>query len=59
MKEQIEQIRQLLDELEEQAGSSVAETSDRNFSALELPLVIQEIVDDLQPLLTAYQAAFY
>ncbi len=26
---------------------------------LELPLIIQEIVDDLQPLLTTYQAAFY
>ena len=26
---------------------------------MELPLVIQEIVDDLQPLLTPYEAAFY
>jgi len=32
---------------------------DREFSALELPLVIREIVDDLQPLLTPYEAAFY
>jgi hypothetical protein len=59
VKERFEQIRQLLNELEELTGSSVPETSDRNFSALELPLIIQEIVDDLQPLLTAYQAAFY
>jgi hypothetical protein len=26
---------------------------------LELPLIIQEIVDDLQPLLTPYEAVFY
>jgi hypothetical protein len=58
VKEWLEQVRQLLNELEEQGCSSVVETSDRNFSALELPLVIQESVDDLQPLLTAYQAAF-
>lgn len=59
MKERFEQIRQLLNELEERAGFSVAETSDRNFSAIELPLIIQEIVDDLQPLLARYEAVFY
>lgn len=59
MKERIEQIRQLLNELEEQASSGIIKTSDRNFSAFELPLIIQEIVDDLQPLLTPYEAAFY
>jgi hypothetical protein len=32
---------------------------DRDFSALELPVIIQEIVDGLQPLLTPYDAAFY
>ncbi len=32
---------------------------DRDFSALELPLIIQEIVDDLQPLLEPYETAFY
>jgi hypothetical protein len=32
---------------------------DRDFSALELPIIIQEIVDDLQPLLSPYEAAFY
>ena len=59
MKEHFEQIRQLLNELEEQTASGAVETSDRDFSALELPLIIQEIVDDLQPLLTPYEAAFY
>jgi len=58
VKERIEQIRQLLNELEEQANSGATETSHRSFSAIELPLIIQEIADDLQPLLTAYQAAF-
>ncbi len=36
-----------------------APAGDHDFSALELPLIIQEIVDDLQPLLTPYDAAFY
>jgi hypothetical protein len=57
MNERIEQIRQLLRELEVEAGS--ANAGDRGFSALELPVIIQEIVDDLQPILTAYDAAFY
>ncbi len=57
MNQRIEQIRQLLSELE--AQPEAAATSDRDFSALELPEIIQEIVDDLQPLLTPYDAAFY
>ena len=57
MNERIEQIRQLLRELEVETGS--ANAGDRGFSALELPVIIQEIVDDLQPILTAYDAAFY
>src|ERR1017187_2512105 len=58
MNERLEKIRQLLSELEAEmkAGASV---SDRDFSVEELPLVIQQIVDDLQPLLTPYDAAFY
>lgn len=39
--------------------TGAASGGDRYFSVLELPLVIQEIVDDLQPLLTPYEAAFY
>jgi hypothetical protein len=35
------------------------ENDDRGFSALELPAIIQNIVDDLQPLLSPYEAAFY
>jgi hypothetical protein len=58
MNERLEKIRQLVSELEAemQAGS---QAGDRDFSALGMPLVIQEIVDNLQPLLTPYDAAFY
>lgn len=57
MNQRIERIRQLLSELE--AESTTAPRGDVGFSALELPDIIGEIVDDLQPILTAYDAAFY
>ena len=57
MNQRIEKIRQLLGELE--AESTTAPRGDVGFSALELPDIIGEIVDDLQPILTAYDAAFY
>ncbi len=40
-------------------ATSEVQGSERDFTALELPVVIQEIVDDLQPLLSPYEAAFY
>jgi len=57
MNARIQKIRQLLNELEGQDDGYYA--GDRGFSALELPVIVQEIVDDLQPLLTPYDAAFY
>jgi hypothetical protein len=45
--------------LESEMEKGTAAVGDRGFSALELPIIIQEIVDDLQPLLSPYQAAFY
>jgi len=57
MNSRIEKIRQLLSELE--AESTTAPRGDLGFSALELPEIIGEVVDDLQPILTAYDAAFY
>jgi hypothetical protein len=57
MNPRIEKIRQLLSELE--AESTTVPRGDLGFSALELPEIIGEIVDDLQPILTAYDAAFY
>jgi hypothetical protein len=57
MNSRIEKIRQLLNELD--AETAVALKGDAGFSELELPNIIGEIVDDLQPILTAYDAAFY
>ena len=57
MNARIEKIRQLLGELE--AESATVPRGDVGFSALELPDIIGEIVDDLQPILTAHDAAFY
>jgi hypothetical protein len=59
MKTHLNQIRQLLSELEVQADSILIQNSDHGFAAAELPLIIQEIVDDLHPLLTPYETAFY
>lgn len=57
MNQRIEKIRQLLTELE--AEPELRASTGLGFSALELPVIIQKIVDDLQPLLTPYDAAFY
>lgn len=56
MNPRIEKIRQLLNELD---AETIAPQGKAGFSALELPDIIGEIVDDLQPILTAYDAAFY
>lgn len=59
MKDNVKRIRELLNEIEAESSSNTGVIDERDFSALELPLIIQEIVDDLQPLLTTYEAAFY
>ncbi len=59
MKEHFEKIRSLLNEIEEKSASVSESEGGHDFSALELPTIIEEIVDDLQPLLTPYEAAFY
>jgi hypothetical protein len=58
MNERLAQVRRLLNELELEIKPGAA-GGDRDFSALELPLIIQQIVDDLQPQLSPYDAAFY
>jgi len=58
MNERIEQIRKLLSEVELEMQSG-APAGGHDFSAFELPEIIQEIVDDLQPQLSPYDAAFY
>jgi hypothetical protein len=57
MNPRVEKIRQLLSELE--VEMELRRSGAHAFSALELPVIVQEIVDDLQPLLTPYDAAFY
>jgi hypothetical protein len=59
MSERFERIRELLNEIEEETGTGDTSAGDRDFSALELPIIIQQIVDDLQPLLTPYVAIYY
>jgi hypothetical protein len=58
MNERMEQIRKLLNEVELEINSR-GSAGGRDFSAFELPEIIQEIVDDLQPQLSPYDAAFY
>lgn len=60
MAEEITKIRQLLDDLESRgAGRQGTFADSRSLPAVEMSIIIQEIVDDLQPLLTPYDIAFY
>jgi hypothetical protein len=60
MAEQIDKIRQLLDELDARGiGEEGLSANLNSLPAAEMSLVIQEIVDDLHPLLTPYEIAFY
>jgi hypothetical protein len=45
--------------MEDLSAADTEIDGDNDFFASELPLIIQEIVDDLQPLLTPYETAFY
>ena len=58
MNERVEKIRQLLRELEGEM-SAASRIEDADSSSSGLAQVVQQIVDDLQPLLTPYDAAFY
>ena len=58
MNERVEKIRQLLRELEAELAAG-PRTEGPSLSPGDLALVVQQIVDDLQPLLTPYDAAFY
>jgi hypothetical protein len=59
MREHINKIRDLLDEIEAAHVSETAPVNSDSLPAAEMALVVQEIVDDLQPLLSPYEAAFY
>lgn len=65
MTNRFDQIRDLLAEIENESPGRPAADEHENalientFTAFELPQIIQEIVDDLQPLLEPYEIAFY
>jgi len=57
--QKITKIRELLDGLENGLLSEDEQVFLKNFNALELPSLIQSVVDYLQPLLFPYEAAIY
>lgn len=59
MRARLDQIRELLNELEADPEANTTQPDGGTFCGLELPIIVQEIVDDLQPLLSPYEVAFY
>jgi hypothetical protein len=59
MKAQFDKIRELLAQIEASSPSVEADSFERNFDALEMPQLMAQIVDFLQPLLFPYEAALY
>lgn len=57
--ERISQIRNLLDQIELESASIQNDSFERNFDALELPDLICQVVDYLQPRLFPYESAIY
>jgi hypothetical protein len=55
----IDKIRELLDLLEVKLKGEDEVAFNRNFDALEIPSIVSEIVDYLQPQLLPYEAAIY
>jgi hypothetical protein len=55
----IEEIRRLLTDMESSLPASGEDAIPTNFDALEVPSLVVQIVDYLQPMLTAYEAAIY
>jgi DNA-directed RNA polymerase subunit RPC12/RpoP len=59
MKEEIKQIRELLDKLENNKKSETQPSFKESFELFELPEIVQSIVDYLQPILLPYESAIY
>jgi len=59
VKSSIEKIRELLAQVEESSSAVETDSFERNFDALELPALVAQIVDFLQPRLFPYEAAIY
>jgi len=59
VKEHIDKIREHLAQIEASSSAIEADSFERNFDALELPELVSQIVDFLQPRLLPYEAAIY
>lgn len=59
MNEHIDKIRELLAKIEASSSAAEPDSFERNFDALELPELVAQIVDFLQPRLLPYEAAIY
>jgi len=59
VKEHIDKIREHLDSIERESSAPAADSFERNFDALELPGLLEQVVDFLQPRLLPYEAAIY
>lgn len=59
MRDKLNQVRALLDELEQEANASADASAIRVLSGLELPDILMDMVDLLLPNLTPYQATIY
>ncbi len=59
MRKNIEKLRELIDQIAKECPSEEDRQFVSNFDALEVPGLVAQIVDYLQPLLTTYEAAIY
>lgn len=59
MKEKINQIKELLNQLELEANDEQGQQFSKNYNALELPSIISSVVEYLHPLLNPYEIAVY
>jgi hypothetical protein len=59
MKDDIQQIRILLDKIEKSESEESSQSFKESFELFELPEIIQVIVDFLQPVLLPYESAIY
>jgi hypothetical protein len=59
VKNHIQKVREHLNKIEQAFSTREADSFERNFDALELPMLMAQIVDFLQPRLLPYEAAIY
>lgn len=59
MKEKLEQIKNLIDGIEQELDKTEDQVFTKNFDALEVPDIVSTVVDYLQPILLPYELAVY